>query len=425
MSKARLLRALSRVVTGFTILYISSFMICSGWVWYQRGAVNRSWAQTELPLENFSHRFPPTKPNQTALQLQEIGKRFDLMFIRTQTQQDRNLIESMLRTTRLVGDYVQSQVQKNSSELDPLPPALQQFMASHQADLQALKHVLEANPAPVWEMDLALAEQAETPNLLACRGLASLLAVDILENTRQGKHQEALRSFELSWKANESLRNRPELISQLIAVAVDNLNLDILARMEQVPVEWQQRIAAHNYHTSIAVAIEAETWMLYERTKSGEIVLRGTEAETPTNKLFRSTVVALTEPYVKTLMLNAVEAQCRTLAVARNRGNYWFDWKGTVSHSRNPVSNLYAVNGASAWRTMNRHLMQVEKTQKILSIKAQALDGYFPKMISGIESSANPNGKWNYEVAPDGTAKLSFSQEVEFLPLKFTFKPRT
>ena len=81
-----------------------------------------------------------------------------------------------------------------------------------------------------------------------------VIALDILEKSRQGRDGEALKAFEASWKIAESLRQRPELISQWISLLVMNRQAAVLRKMRSVPEEWQNRVSNASLMTTFSEA---------------------------------------------------------------------------------------------------------------------------------------------------------------------------
>src|SRR5262245_36132505 len=115
----------------------------------------------------------------------------------------------------LVPSYLRTQLNRRNDELDEIPEPILSYLTVHAGDLADLYALVSHSEVPRWEMDIGLLVKAPVPGLTYHRELLDLIAADILEKTRRGKHQQALEAFEASWKISQSTRERPELISQL------------------------------------------------------------------------------------------------------------------------------------------------------------------------------------------------------------------
>ena len=73
-------------------------------------------------------------------------------------------------------------------------------------------------------------------------GFQRILLVYILEKTRLGQTQEVLKTLEASWQLNQTLLQRFELISGLVAIIVAKEQAIVMRKLPELPAEWQDRI---------------------------------------------------------------------------------------------------------------------------------------------------------------------------------------
>ena len=103
---------------------------------------------------------------------------------------------------------------------------------------------------------MGLLAAAPVPNLRSLLRLYAALALDSLHQSRLGRNRDALKGLEVSWKINESLRERPDVMSQQIALAGLNMQLGILRKLKVVPLDWEQRMAAVNLQEPVMTALK-------------------------------------------------------------------------------------------------------------------------------------------------------------------------
>ena len=131
--------------------------------------------------------------------------------------------------------YLYAQLNKPFDEIDPLPPNIQEYLNNHRSDLDELYNLILQNEAPHWEIDIQKGYEAPVPNLFFNHQLQAIIALDILKKTRRGEYKKAVEAFEASWKISQSLRDRPEMISQYISVQVLNRQAGDFAQNERSP----------------------------------------------------------------------------------------------------------------------------------------------------------------------------------------------
>ncbi len=197
--------------------------------------------------------------NETARQLEELTTRlgiFNPMPNRLYDGQRKNFVGPF--DTLDAPAYVVSQSRKPTDDIDEAPAKLQDYLKAHRADLDALYSLIQRSDVPRWETDIALLSRAPAPALFYHRQLQGLIALDILERTRKGETAAAQAALEASWKINQSLRERPEFLSQMMALSVLDLQTGALRKMEHVPDTWQKRIGLAAWQESFWRAMELD-----------------------------------------------------------------------------------------------------------------------------------------------------------------------
>ena len=135
------------------------------------------------------------------------------------------------------------------------------FLTGHRAEIEAIEaHVLGSDTIS-WACDIQKGANSPAAPLLGHRHLTSVLLVHALETARAGNNQAAQRALEASWKLNLVLRERPELIAQLVATAIAGSHNAVLRRIPGTPAEWQGRLSSQDWRRSMLRSFQAEAWM--------------------------------------------------------------------------------------------------------------------------------------------------------------------
>jgi hypothetical protein len=327
-----------------------------------------------------------------------------------------------------------SPLRKPSDGLDEAPAELQQYLHNHRADLDALYSLVQRSDVPRWETDLSQLVQAPVPQLLHHRQLQGLITLDILEKTRKGETESVLRAFESSWKINQSLRDRPELLSQMIAISILNLQAGVMRKMKDVPVEWQERLDVKVWQESFLRAMELDAVATSRYVANTNHPLHSPGWFNP---LINS---PLGKPLRHLAGIEILELSGGILSLIK-RSNFCEQSPDTVLQqvdgslsSWNLGTHYGYTNYLRAWRLSAEGLVSAELTRKILQVKAardSARDREWPQHLAPMESSLCPEAEWVHEVAPDGTIQIQSRNLPGWLkkdypsstPLKYSLMP--
>ena len=111
-----------------------------------------------------------------------------------------------------------------------------------------------------WEMDVTGVGASPLPNLLGHVRLQRLMVARALLEARRGDAERALQTIEASWRLNQSISSRPELISQLIAVAVARLEVGALRKLDTPAYGWADRLRDGRLFSSFLAAFQNQIW---------------------------------------------------------------------------------------------------------------------------------------------------------------------
>ena len=211
-------------------------------VWHKERPLNEAWKKTsgytpEEVAHRFMTRFPKTEMNDVARKLEMLTTRLGVVGPAPgRIYEDPSKGRDGLLKSLDVPPYLDIQLKKSSDDCDEVPEEIRKYLDNHRADLDALYDLVLRNEAPRWEMDITRWVEAPVPGLFYQRQFQGVIALDVLAKTQLGQDREAFRAFEASWKINQGMFDRPELISQILAHSTLKRQVGLLRKMKEVPV---------------------------------------------------------------------------------------------------------------------------------------------------------------------------------------------
>ncbi|HWW61175.1 MAG TPA: hypothetical protein VN181_07400, partial [Thermoanaerobaculia bacterium] len=305
----------------------------------------REWPIGLGRIADVPHRYPMTGRNAAATKLISLANDLEINFRSGAREQPLPAIRK--ETT----DYLQSQLKRSSGPIDPLPPALAAHLAKHAEALAKLRAHLIAEPVR-WEVDTTNGVDGPLPNLVATMSLGRLLTVNALDRARRGD-AAAWDDLQASWMLSRALAPRPELISQLISMALAR-SVNSASRLMPLPEPpWMREVRGADSRRAMLASLQAEAWAMRGGTAARKRVLRYMTADTI--EQMRTSANQLAE-----ISECAFDAD----AFARKQQNEIPAW--------NKVSQLSMPNLAGAWQRVFRFNAELEATERINQIRGGA-----------------------------------------------------
>ena len=170
-----------------------------------------------------------------------------------------------------VPPYLKEQLESETDDIAEPPQDVKTYLRDHAEDLSKLENLVLRTDAPTWETNFGLLAAAPVPNWRSLLRLQAAIALDSLQQSRLGRTRDALKGLEVSWKINESLRERPDVMSQQIAMAGLNMQAAILRKIKMIPLDWEQRIAAVNLQEPVMTALKFDAVIFSRQLVEPEI----------------------------------------------------------------------------------------------------------------------------------------------------------
>jgi len=215
-------------------------------------------------IDELERRFPPARTNEAALRLEEKAALVGIALAPEKTSNRHRPAaaeKSVYDAARAaVSGFVTREATGENEEAGLLPEEVARFLSLRGEALAAVRdELLSSAQPPRWEMDLTKgAQYAPLPNLLGILNLQKLLLAAALSESLQGRAEEAERHLEASWRLNEALVARPELISQLIAIAGGKLQIGILRKLAFDREPWLERLPRQDFRAAFFWSLRAE-----------------------------------------------------------------------------------------------------------------------------------------------------------------------
>ena len=397
--------------TSLVVLVLAYYVGGNALAQSKEKAVDQTLARLRLDRSSLFTRYPAAERNATATMLSDL----------VAPGEGSLGLRGTVRTPPWPQGWavLDEDLDKATDEVALLPEAVRGYLAGNAGRLStAYRQVRDERPR--WEMNLGELERAPVPNLLEQKAIANVILIDCLNKTQQGRSSEALEAFESEWRINQSLRERPELISQLSAISIDEKLGKMIRKLREVPAVWQQRLVAHDYRKSVQESLIFDAWLLQASVKRSPEVMFSPDW----GPAVRGIASKLGEPCIRLMAIESLEAVLTSVAAVSERDycSTEFGFANSVLKNRlswwNSLGRRAIANVDAGLRVSNVAVLEMEAAQKILRVKemaAQVGSGRLPRDVSGLESSLYENARWDYRVTADDEFSIKFSREVSYI----------
>jgi len=185
------------------------------------------------------------------------------------------------------GTYLDGVFRQADDRLAPAPAELRAWLVLQDAAARAVEKHLRGGGQIEWgprDKDDSLPYAA--PELLR---LHAVLTAGALERMRAGDAVGASAALEAASALAASLRDRPDTVSRLVAVALDRRLLGALRQLDPAPPGWEQKLDDIEEHTRPLGALPTEAHDLLEHVRKPDTTLRGLILETDVGPLVNET----------------------------------------------------------------------------------------------------------------------------------------
>ncbi|HIK12652.1 MAG TPA: hypothetical protein IGS52_20740 [Oscillatoriaceae cyanobacterium M33_DOE_052] len=394
------------------------------WISQQAKQMSQDWVK-------FASQFPKTATNDSARQLNQLTIKLGIGPA-VSSQEEPPLpggqIPDFENIREELDKFLNSQLEQPTSNVQ-IPAVLQTYLQKHAGEIAAIRRHIASSEPPVWHMDIErfLDISAPLPNLGGLLKLQKIFMVDILVKNRLDKNADLWSIMAVSYQLNQALLNRPDAVSQLLALAVAKLQAGVVRQLNTMPPEALVNMMAVDYQKSLQWSLMLESWMMYGLVKlppkdEGNMGLQSLElmylqlSAMDTTAKNRQAFTKLEEENTCTFDKDAFERQ-RESSIA-----WW-----------NELARMGMPDWAGQWQNAGKVMLDWELTAQILAAKtAAATTGKWPSELPAQPSKVCPGERWIYQLNGDGTMSISFSRQLPWLqpttsslqlPLDYTAPP--
>ena len=384
--------------------------------------VNANW-------DKFAQKFPqPVESNKSALQLKQMTEKLGFILYSTQAKNDNIKLEQKakqeIETVRKdIDDYYSNQLISNNSTIPVPSEKIRKYLTAKSSLIGEINQYILNNETPIWSYNIDYLKKGDVsyplPSMLGIVTLEKILLIDGLEKYRLGEKEAGLKSIESAAKLTENLKNRPELIGQLVSIIANKTQNAALRKLEQIPDNLKQSLNNHDYRQSVMTSLYGESFFMYYGMRNNFNQLYGQENVGLFERLLSAPI---SKPYIQTAAFKDYQKQQKIYGEIEQEKNFChINWdKLTQDNSNENNWDIFAPfslnvgSFASQYRKGGDLMLHLELTEKILLIKSlRAKTGKLPATVSGLESSICPGEKWIYQVNPEGKkATLKFSYKL-------------
>ncbi|MGB3298331.1 MAG: hypothetical protein WBA76_08675 [Phormidesmis sp.] len=406
------------------------------WVLLFRNGVRSRHQQAEMTVlsEAFFAQFETYPRNDSAKQFDQLGA--SLGFIPNDSRDLTYQIDAEAdRAYRAIeaplGQFLEAQIALSADSLAPLPPSLASYLSTVRPQLNRLQAHLLNGDRPQWEVDIErMSDQVYPfPGLSNTLNVQKLLLLSAVDYHQHHQHSKMVAALEASWQLNQAVSLRPDLTSQVSASVVSAYQAGLLRRLDDVPLQWQARLAQQAEQQSVMRGLEFDVWLQYQTLQKSlaQVIIRSSRFEAsasgePIKNLaywfspvyyFNLTNIDTAQTAQRALdRLNALSvcATSQAEAEAMLATEETARWNEAIA----PVPSVLARR----WRVAGDRAIALELTQKVLEAKQQApATGQWPKSLANTTSTICPQERWIYKLADDNTITISLSTAVVPAPL--------
>jgi hypothetical protein len=358
--------------------------------------------------------FPKQRDNATALRLVQLVRPLGVDIARPQPEQ-RRLIEAAgdRALNGALADYVRSELTKDGGSIEPPRETVRALLETCRLEIDAIAGFLSTSEPILWESDVSLGPEAPVPNLLGQLQLQRVFIAEALNRARLGRPLEAEEIFEASWALNATLRNRPDVQSQLFAIAAARMEVGLVRRIGVEPASWHERLADHDYRATLLQALEVESIGLFRHLPAGKSLW---------DRASRSDFLSLRRAFLVTMRDSAVSDGSIEDLIPREEREPTPESLGVI------LESISTPNLAMAIRRVDRLIVDTELSEHVLEARhLRGKLGHWPKTLAGTGASRLRGGHWDYSADRDDRMTISFSRDLHWgeqkgivLPIRYS-----
>lgn len=366
-------------------------------------------------IEEFEKKFPPVGKNAAAQELERLSLTLGLDPYGESGDEHPSKEDLDAYRQAAFGTWLDAQIKASDDSIALPPPRLAEFLEKRQATVWRVVTLL-GREVPDWGFDVREVSRPR-PELLLVVSLSRLLLSAALVEERAGRHVQAADLVEGSWSLYRSVASSPNLLFQLIGLAVLKLQAGALRKLSEPAYEWPERVSSEAPKEQLLEALQSEPLAVLAARRDASLDAQAS----PWVRGWRAVTDGLRK-------LSACEISHRPEEeIWKPAMEEFRKWKEAGGDLGIETTLLAVPNLTSSLRRLARLMVDRELTLKILELRIEKAAGRpsrWPEKFFDVESRVCPGA--TYEYRSSGTAmSLRFVGSVAdagtplVLPLSF------
>ena len=205
-----------------------------------------------------------TAPDSTAaLELAELARPLGIPLARTEGS-NYDGSPGLVALNKFVSEWSRK---ADDGPLEPPAPEVAEFLSRTRADVDAIEALLLTDRPVAWAVNLRDGQAPPAPPLMGLRSLDAVLLCRAIDAARRGDTSAARRSIEATGRLALTVRDRPELISQLIFMALLGRRNAVMRRLPAEALAGVDR-PARDWKAAMVRAYQAEVLLFSAAARS-------------------------------------------------------------------------------------------------------------------------------------------------------------
>jgi hypothetical protein len=310
-SFARTLAFYGALALVVVVLAFLAGHLASGWAVRRE---LRAWEATGSSMDALRAHWPRRADSPAALELDRLVRPLGLHLT-----QERGTVWPIDNKAehQAMGKWLGELYKSTDDRYEAAPAEVRAFLDAHRADLAAVAAHLRSATDITWATNIDAGPEAPLPGLLAHRYLSTMLLSEALERNRRGDVAGSEEMLDAAWRQGETLASRPELISQLIAIALAGQHGNVLRRVAGASPSWEERLKQRRFLPGVIGSFQSDAYGFVTVAQS----YRGTsDADArvfPAEGAAGSAVRVATAPWIRLSLSSASRHLRRSQELAR------------------------------------------------------------------------------------------------------------
>lgn len=394
-----------------------------------RGAIAESWRTLESD-EAFAAKFPAVAAkNDVAARLEAAAVPLGIGMMPRQEMDQ--LEEGTIDFARFaafkqgVDAWITATVESPDDTIAAPPEEVSRYLAEHRAAIDAVLEILDHGEPPLWPVSRdGQPALRPIPNLMGQMQLSRILGAASLEATRTGDDARAWRCQQAAWTVAKGTLSRPEMISQLIGVAIARGVAGVSRKLDGPAPAWFHELGNFDFHRSMLDSCRSESNASSEAA-SADVFIEEMRAAARSENAHVGEILreAAMRPFVRWGITEMERVTVEELLRIEKADPCDIDSRAISAAIESRVPRLARALGGdflpsthAAFARVASVKIAIEGTTKVVELKARRAaspDGAWPVSADDLATSSCSRARWRYERHDDGSVRLVFDGKVD------------